>query len=47
MWNPWVTGDISLLIIYVSVGAVRASNPWVSRYSTSLIISVSLLLFGL
>jgi hypothetical protein len=42
MWNPWVTSDISSLVIYESVGAVWASNPWVSRYSTLLIISDSL-----
>jgi len=42
MWNPWLTRDISSLIISESLGAVWASNPLVSRYSTSLIISESL-----
>jgi hypothetical protein len=46
MWNPWVTRDISSLIISESIGVFGPSNTWVSRYSTSLIISESLGLFG-
>jgi len=42
MWNPWVTRDISSLIISESIGLFGPSNTWVSRYSTSLIISESL-----
>jgi len=42
MWNPWLTRDISSLIISESLGAVWASNPWVSHYISSLIISESL-----
>jgi hypothetical protein len=39
-----VTRDISSLIISESIGLFRPSNTWVSRYSTSLIISESLVL---
>jgi hypothetical protein len=42
MWNPWVTRDISSLILSKSLGLFGPSNTWVSRYSTSLIISESL-----
>jgi len=42
MWNPWLTRDISSLIISESLGAFGLSNPFVSRYSYSLIISESL-----
>jgi hypothetical protein len=42
MWNPWLTRDISSLIISESLGLFGPSNTWVSRYSSSLIISESL-----
>jgi len=41
MWNPWLTRDISSLIISESLGLFGPSNTWVSRYSCSLIISKS------
>jgi hypothetical protein len=41
MWNPWLTRDISSLIISESLGLFGPSNTWVSRYSCSLIISES------
>jgi len=42
MWNPWLTRDISSLIISESLGLFGPSNTWVSRYSCLLIISESL-----
>jgi hypothetical protein len=42
MWNPWLTRDITSLIISESLGLFGPSNTWVSRYSSSLIISESL-----
>jgi hypothetical protein len=42
MWNPWLTRDISSLIISESLGLFGPSNTWVSHYSSSLIISETL-----
>jgi hypothetical protein len=42
MWNPWLTRDISSLIISESLVLFGPSNTWVSHYSSSLIISESL-----
>jgi len=39
MWNPWLTRDISSLIISESLGL---SNPCVSRGCCSLIVSETL-----
>jgi len=41
MWNPWLTRDISSLIISEYLVLFGPSNTWVSRYSCSLIISKS------